>query len=153
VCFALLLACVEKFRKDLFHIACTTLSSKVLSKQKEHFSNIAVDAVLRLKGSTNLDSIHIIKKSGASIADSYLEEGFILEKSFGVGQPKRLEKAKILLSNTAMDTDKIKIWSATVKVSDIDTVAAIEIAERVCISPRFVSFRFLCLCASSFSLS
>eukprot|EP00007_Cunea_sp_BSH-02190019_P002499 CAMPEP_0174237720 /NCGR_PEP_ID=MMETSP0417-20130205/9317_1 /TAXON_ID=242541 /ORGANISM="Mayorella sp, Strain BSH-02190019" /LENGTH=532 /DNA_ID=CAMNT_0015316505 /DNA_START=111 /DNA_END=1706 /DNA_ORIENTATION=+ len=120
----------EKFRKDLFDIACTTLSSKVLSKHKEHFANIAVDAVLRLKGSTNLDSIHIIKKSGAGIADSYLDEGFILEKSFGVGQPKRLEKAKILLANTAMDTDKIKIWSATVKVSDIDTVAAIETAER-----------------------
>ena len=42
--------------------------------------------------------------------DSYLEEGFILDKSIGVGQPKRIEDAKILVANTGMDTDKIKVW-------------------------------------------
>ena len=38
-----------KFRQDLFNIARTTLSSKVLSQDKEYFANLAVDAVLRLK--------------------------------------------------------------------------------------------------------
>lgn len=38
-----------KFRQDLVNIAKTTLSSKVLSQDKEYFSNLAVDAVLRLK--------------------------------------------------------------------------------------------------------
>lgn len=38
-----------KFREDLFNIARTTLSSKVLSQDKEYFANLAVDAVLRLK--------------------------------------------------------------------------------------------------------
>lgn len=37
------------FRQDLVNIARTTLSSKVLSQDKEYFSNLAVDAVLRLK--------------------------------------------------------------------------------------------------------
>jgi chaperonin GroEL (HSP60 family) len=37
------------FRKDLMNIARTTLSSKVLSQDKDYFSNLAVDAVLRLK--------------------------------------------------------------------------------------------------------
>jgi T-complex protein 1 subunit beta len=36
---------------------------------------LAVDAVLRLKGSCNLDAIQIIKKLGGSLADSYLDEG------------------------------------------------------------------------------
>ena len=39
----------SKFREDLFNIARTTLSSKVLSQDKEYFANLAVDAVLRLK--------------------------------------------------------------------------------------------------------
>ena len=38
-----------KFREDLFNIARTTLSSKVLAQDKDYFANLAVDAVLRLK--------------------------------------------------------------------------------------------------------
>ena len=37
------------FRQDLFNIARTTLSSKVLAQDKDYFANLAVDAVLRLK--------------------------------------------------------------------------------------------------------
>jgi T-complex protein 1 subunit beta len=57
----------EKFRKDLLNIARTTLSSKILTNDKDHFAELAVDAVLRLKGRTNLDSIHIIKKPGGTL--------------------------------------------------------------------------------------
>ena len=82
-----------KFRQDLVNIARTTLSSKVLSQDKDYFSNLAVDAVLRLKvrfptfivtlkftpfslqGSTDLDHIQIIKKVGGKLTDSYLDEG------------------------------------------------------------------------------
>jgi T-complex protein 1 subunit beta len=63
------------FRQDLINIAKTTLSSKVLSQDKEYFSELAVDAVLRLKGSTNLENIQIIKKPGGKLMDSYLDEG------------------------------------------------------------------------------
>lgn len=38
-----------QFRQDLFNIARTTLSSKVLSQDKNYFANLAVDAVLRLQ--------------------------------------------------------------------------------------------------------
>nr|GFC30659.1 T-complex protein 1 subunit beta [Tanacetum cinerariifolium] len=42
----------EKFRSDLMKIAMTTLSSKILPQDKEHFSTLAVDAVMRLKVSS-----------------------------------------------------------------------------------------------------
>ena len=106
----------KAFREDLLSIARTTLSSKVLSQDKEHFATLATDAVLRLKGSTNLNNIQIIKKAGGKLSDSYLDEGnfmshqderlllttvgFILDKRIGVNQPKRLENAKILIANT-----------------------------------------------------
>ncbi len=78
-----------KFRQDLINIASTTLSSKILASNKEHFATLAVDAVLRLKGSTDLNCIQIIKKVGGSMRESYLEEGFILDKKIGVGQNLR----------------------------------------------------------------
>eukprot|EP01125_Pyxidicula_operculata_P008449 TRINITY_DN2832_c0_g1_i1.p1 TRINITY_DN2832_c0_g1~~TRINITY_DN2832_c0_g1_i1.p1 ORF type:complete len:540 (+),score=183.76 TRINITY_DN2832_c0_g1_i1:1178-2797(+) len=121
----------EKFKQDLLNIARTTLSSKILGHgYKEHFSNLAVQAVTRLKGSTNLDMIHIIKKIGAGLEDSFLDNGFILEKKIGVGQPKRLEKAKILLANTPMDNDKVKIFGAKVEADSPEQIALIEKAER-----------------------
>ncbi|RXW22750.1 hypothetical protein EST38_g3107 [Candolleomyces aberdarensis] len=90
----------QKFREDLFNIARTTLSSKVLSQDKGYFANLAVDAVLRLKGSVDLEHIKIIKKVGGKLTDSYLDEGFILDKTIAVNSPKRLENAKILIANT-----------------------------------------------------
>ena len=104
-----------QFRENLLKIAQTTLSSKLLTHEKEHFAKLAVDAVLRLHGSGDLDHIQVLKKAGGSLRDSYLEDGFLLDKSIGVGQPKRVEKAKILIANTSMDTDKIKIYGARVK--------------------------------------
>ena len=119
-----------RFHADLLNIAKTTLSSKILTNDKDFFANMAVDAVLRLKGSTNLESIQIIKKCGGTLRDSFLDEGFILDKKIGVGQPKRIENAKILVANTAMDTDKVKIYGARVRVDSMQKVADIEAAEK-----------------------
>ncbi len=47
-----------------------------------------------------------------------------------VGQPKRVENAKILIANTSMDTDKIKVYGSRVRVDSMAKVAEIEEAER-----------------------
>lgn len=120
----------ELFKEDLLNIARTTLSSKLLNVEKDHFARLAVDAVLRLKGSGNLDYIQLLKKPGENLRDSYLEEGFILDKSFGIGQPRKIENAKILIANTPMDTDKIKIYGSRVRVDSMMKVAEIEEAEK-----------------------
>ena len=129
-------------RDDLMHIAQTTLSSKLVYQEKVQFANLCVDAVLRLKessGSTtsegdevdiNLDHIQILKLPGGSLRSSYLEEGFLLEKSIGVGQPKSLKNCNILIANTSMDTDKIKIYGSKVQVDSLTKVADIERAEK-----------------------
>lgn len=120
----------DVFRKDLIAIARTTLSSKVLAQDRDLFAKLAVDAVLRLKGSSDLSHIQIIKKAGGKLSDSYLDEGFILDKKIGVNQPKRLEKAKILVANTSMDTDKVKIFGARMKVTGTSKLAELEKAEK-----------------------
>lgn len=121
---------VEKFRNDLFNIAMTTLSSKLLKHDKERFARLAVDAVLRLGGSGDLDLIKIIKKAGGSLSDSFLADGFILEKTISVACPKVMENARIMVANTPMDYDKIKIYGTKVKVDSMDAVAEIEKAEK-----------------------
>merc|ERR1719244_1878346 len=75
------------------------------------FANLAVDAVLRLKGKTDLQAIQIIKK-------------------LGVNQPKRIENAKILVANTPMDADKVKVFGSKVKVDSVAKVAELELAEK-----------------------
>ena len=120
----------EAFKEDLFQVARTTLSSKLVLYEKDHFAKLAVDAVLRLKGTGSLDSIQILKKPGGALKDSFLADGFVLDKKIGVGQPTRVENAKIMVANTPMDTDKIKIYGARVKVSSLSKVAEIEQAEK-----------------------
>lgn len=118
------------FREDLINIARTTLSSKILTQRKQYFSELAVDAVLRLKSSNNLEAIQIIKIMGGTLSDSYLDEGFLLQKTFGVNQPKRIENAKIMIANTSMDTDKVKVFGTRVRTSSATKVAEIEAAEK-----------------------
>ncbi|KAG7305752.1 T-complex protein 1 subunit beta [Plutella xylostella] len=117
-------------RADLENIARTTLSSKILANHKEHFTKLAVDAILRLKGSGNLKAIQIIKISGGVLEESFLDEGFLLNKKVGVHQPKRIENANILIANTPMDTDKIKVFGSTIKVDSMAKIAELELAEK-----------------------
>uniref|UniRef100_A0A6Q2YCF7 CCT-beta n=1 Tax=Esox lucius TaxID=8010 RepID=A0A6Q2YCF7_ESOLU len=46
------------------------------------------------------------------------------------GMPKRLENVNILIANTGMDTDKIKIFGSRVRVDSTAKVAEIEMAEK-----------------------
>merc|ERR1712156_938250 len=91
---------------------------------------LAVNAVLRLKGSGNLDAIQIIKKLGGGLDDSFLDEGFLLDKKIGNNQPKRIENAKILIANTAMDTDKVKVFGSRVRVESVAKLSELELAEK-----------------------
>ncbi|KAK1444252.1 T-complex protein 1 subunit beta [Babesia gibsoni] len=135
----------KTFKEDLFKIASTTLSSKLLRLEKEHFAKLAVDALLRMhkdiqehggsfkdaSSHINLSLIQIIKKQGGSLKDSYLEEGFILEKKIGVGQPKTMTDCKVLIANTPMDTDKVKIYGVKVNVDSFEAVSALEQSEKL----------------------
>jgi T-complex protein 1 subunit beta len=114
------------FREDLLSIARTTLSSKLLDQEKELFSELAVDAVMRLHGSGNLDYIQIIKKPGGNLKNSFLADGFILEKTISTGCPKVKVNPKIMVANTPMDYDKIKIFGSKVKADSIERVGEIE---------------------------
>ncbi len=59
-----------------------------------------------------------------------LNLGFLLNKAPGSHQPKKVENARILIANTPMDTDKIKVFGSRVRVENVAKVAEIELAEK-----------------------
>jgi T-complex protein 1 subunit beta len=93
-----------------------------LTQDKQHFAELAVEAVLRLKGSTNLSYIQVIKKLGGSIKDSFLCDGLIVEKTISTGCKRFLKNCKVLTSNTPMDYDKVKIYGTRVRVESLEKV-------------------------------
>lgn len=86
--------------------------------------------MLKLGGKTDLNLIKIIKKQGNALNDSFLADGLILEKAISVGCPKKKTNCKILVANTAMDMDKIKLYGAKVQTDSLVTLGQIEQAEK-----------------------
>jgi len=121
----------NQFRSDLINIARTTLSSKLLTHEKDFFAKLVVDSVLRFQETPNLEHIKIIKKPGGCLKESFLVDGLILEKTISTGCPKVKTNAKVMVANTSMDYDKIKIYGSRVKVDSIEKVSEIEEAEKM----------------------
>merc|ERR1712224_363482 len=68
--------------------------------------------------------------------ESFVDEGFMLPKSLGIGQPRQLVNPKVLVANTTMDTDKIKIYGCKVKTNSLLSVAEIEASEKLKIKEK-----------------
>jgi thermosome len=108
----------------LIRIASTALTSKAVHGVRDYFAKIAVKAVKQvaeLRGDRwyiDLDNIQIIKKHGASLADSQLVYGVVLDKEVvHPGMPKRVEKARIALLDAPLEIEKPEI-DAEIRISD-----------------------------------
>ncbi|WUR02815.1 T-complex protein 1 subunit beta (CCT2) [Vairimorpha necatrix] len=112
--------------EDIKSLINTTLCSKVLKYDLEKFTNMCIKAVEGLEGKTDLNLIQIIKCPG-KLEDSYLDDGFILNKEAVI---KTIKNPKILLANTSLDQDKIKVFGAKINVSSVSDLAEMERIER-----------------------
>ena len=110
----------------LMKIARTSMYSKLVSEDSPLLSQIAVDATRqvaeksRSDGSlrVDLDNIKVEKKAGGSIHDTKLIKGMVLDKEVvHAGMPKRIEKAKIALINSALEIEKTEM-SAEIRIND-----------------------------------
>jgi chaperonin GroEL (HSP60 family) len=109
----------------LIKIARTSMYSKLVSEDSPILSQIAVDATRQVAEkidsgslSVDLDNIKVEKKAGGSIHDTKLIKGMILDKEVvHTGMPKRIEKAKIALINSALEIEKTEM-SAEIRIND-----------------------------------
>lgn len=111
-------------KNKLKDIAMTAMISKSVSASREHLADIAVRAVLAVaekkdgKFEVDQDNIQIVKKQGASMEDTQLIEGIIVDKEVvHSGMPKKVEKAKIALIDSALEVKKTEI-DAKIEITD-----------------------------------
>lgn len=100
-------------KEQLIKIAKTSMQTKLVSKESDDLANIVVMASQQVAETRNgttkvdLDDIKVEKKSGGSIKDTKLIKGIVLDKEVvHGGMPKRVEKAKIALINSALEIEK-----------------------------------------------
>ncbi|MGQ9551383.1 MAG: thermosome subunit beta [Candidatus Bathycorpusculaceae bacterium] len=111
-------------RETLKKVATTAMGSKAVGVAREHFAEIAIDAVKQIverrgeKTVADIDNVQIIKKSGKSLFDTELVRGIVLDKEVvHPGMPKRVEDAKIALVNAPLEIEKTEI-SAEIRIRD-----------------------------------
>jgi len=111
-------------RESLLNIAKTSMESKLVSDESDSLSKIVVDAILKIaikkdeKYTVDLDNIKVEKKTGASIQDTHLIKGIVLDKEVvHSGMPTKIEKAKIALVNAAIEVEKTET-SAEIRIND-----------------------------------
>jgi thermosome len=111
-------------RKTLLKVALTSMSSKAVGAAKEHFAEIAIDAVKQIaeqrgdKKLADIDNIQLVKKTGKSLLETQLIRGIIVDKEVvHSGMSKKKENAKIALLDSALEIEKTEI-SAEIRIRD-----------------------------------
>lgn len=105
-------------------VAVTAMHSKGLGGAREHFADIAIEAVKQIaekRGDSmyaDIDNIQLVKKEGKSLMDTELVNGVIIDKEVvHPGMPKHVKKAKIALLDSALEIEKTEI-SAEIRIND-----------------------------------
>jgi len=111
-------------KETLLKIARTSMQSKLVSEDSTGLSKMIVESVLKIaekKGEkyfVDLDNIKVEKKAGASIRDTHLISGIVLDKEIvHSGMPTKIEKAKIALVNSPLEVEKTEM-SSEIRISD-----------------------------------
>ena len=109
----------------LKQIAETSMNSKQINAYKDFFSTLVVDAVKTImekgedgKYTADLNNIQTVKKTGASMEETQLVKGLIIDKEpVHSAMPKKIENAKIALIDAAFEVKKTEI-EAKIEITD-----------------------------------
>ncbi|ELP92229.1 T-complex protein 1 subunit eta, putative [Entamoeba invadens IP1] len=112
-------------KKDLIsylrNCAKTSMQSKLIAMQREHFTDIVVQSVMQLDDTLDIDMIGIKKEQGGSLEDSFTLEGVAFKKCFSYAgfeqQPKLFVNPKIICLNIELELKKEKD-NAEVRIDD-----------------------------------
>ncbi len=102
---------VNQTNKELLkRIAVTAMTGKGAEAAKENLAELAVKAILQIMETANgeividTDDIKLEKKTGASVDDTELVKGLVIDKEkVHPGMPRDVKKAKIALIDSALE--------------------------------------------------
>jgi len=117
--------------KLLKQIAETSMISKQVGGSKAFFADMVVDAVKTIidkdeKGNyfADLKNIQTVKKAGATMEESKLVKGLIIDKEpVSPAMPKKVKGAKIILVDAAFEVKKTEI-DAKIQITDPSQLSA-----------------------------
>lgn len=111
-------------KETLMDIARTAMISKSVSASRNLLADVAVKAVSAVaekkdgKWFVDDDNIQIVKKQGGSTDDTKMISGIIVDKeAVHPAMPKKVEKAKIALVDSALEVKKTEI-DAKIEITD-----------------------------------
>jgi thermosome len=111
-------------RETIKKIAITSMRSKVIGLEGDHFANIAIDAVTQVmetkdgEPTADKDDIQVMKKTGKSLLDTELIQGIIIDKEVvHSDMPKNIENAKIALLDCPLEIEKTEM-DAEIRIRD-----------------------------------
>jgi thermosome len=117
-------------RETMVKVALTSMGSKAVGGAKEHFAEIAIEAVKQIaeqrgdKIIADIDNIQLVKKTGQSLIETQLVRGIIVDKEVvHPGMPRKKENAKIALLDSALEIEKTEI-SAEIRIRDPNQMKA-----------------------------
>jgi len=113
-------------REQLIKIAKTSMQTKLVSRDSEALSELVVNAILQVSDQSDsgfkvdIDDVKVEKKAGGSLRDTRMIKGIVLDKEVvHGGMPKRIEKGKIALINSALEIEKTE-FDAKINISSPD---------------------------------
>jgi thermosome len=111
-------------------VAVTSMASKLVADHKEMLADIASQAILHVTEKigkefrVDIDDIMVEKKPGESVSDTKLINGIVIDKEVvHPGMPKRVEKAKIILLDAALEIEKTE-FDAKINIESPDQMEA-----------------------------
>jgi thermosome len=117
-------------QKMMMKVALTSMGSKAVGGAKEHFAEIAIEAIKQVaekhegKIIADIDNIQLVKKTGKSLIETQLIRGIIIDKEVvHPGMPRKIENAKIVLLDMALEIEKTEI-SAEIRIHEPNQMKA-----------------------------
>jgi thermosome len=100
-------------KESLKKVAMTSMASKLVAENREYLAEIASSGILQVAEKSkdgykvDIDDVKVEKKAGKALTDTKLVNGIIIDKEVvHSGMPKRVENAKIVLLDTALEIEK-----------------------------------------------
>jgi thermosome len=116
--------------KMMMKVALTAMGSKSVGGAKEHFAEIAIEAVKQVAQKhgdqiiADIDNIQLVKKTGKSLIETQLVRGIIVDKEVvNPGMPKKKENAKIALLDMALEIEKTEM-TAEIRIHEPNQMKA-----------------------------
>jgi archaeal chaperonin len=113
-------------KTELIKVAKTSMQTKLVVKESSELAEVVVSAALQVSEpnesvyNVDIDDVKVEKKAGGSLRDTKLIKGIVLDKEVvHGGMPKRVEKAKIALVNSALEIEKTE-FDAKININSPD---------------------------------